>query len=1534
MGKPVLLTHYYPYFRIKSEARRNTMRQKKPETASLKQRSVSLLLALAVVLSSLTFGAVTVASAAETLYFDTSQNTAWNPGSGEKLYATFTDSGGNKVDSTVELTAAGTNLYSVTAPSGAANIQLYLLRSGYTMPDTVPGNGKTRVFLKNNANWNPPYAYAWTNGGEMTWPGAEMTKVSSGSTYWYYYDTPYQNVIFGNGTGTSSPQQSADLNISGKNLIFSKYNGNSGWDSAPYYKKYAEMSLGSRPSGANEMYALAGDEVKFSKYPYSSRTFTPKTIYLFNPDWTTASNVKVTWDLDDPYRGTFSMSPATDYGAGYYTAEVPYDAVIQFSYNYAASNQTAVPAESSSNCFNMRNGANVWCNVADTLREVTDYLAPVEGNAHNSNSAFWVDAVYYDYYSDRELEYGWLNPLKAGTGFNKSSNDWFEFKNFNSHINSLASANSSIWRFPLYFGNLCGTSKAFDGNDAHDDYKGPNFWSNKGYMGPNISGLTNFDYAVNDSNGLWANGQDSTKSPDYHYSVRGLAYNSLDSDGSMQYADGYKMPYFDSSWISSQGLGKTVTSSFPFRQTPLGNGVTGYSFDSANATDNVFFNWNGTTPTSVGYGQGESYGIRDGIQYFMNPDEKDKDTGTYYKNNKYYGIFPFNSTSGNGGNNNLDYGFGIKMEMDFRVPENGILPNGDDCTFSYSGDDDLWVYLSEYDDEGNLTDSQLVLDLGGNHKKAVGSINFATMKATATKSMKPTETGLSRDYVYIVDSYNWGDNLWVWAWNSDSDGKWYKAQYDSSAGCYRVGAGWGPQGDPNGDRFDSKTKFLVCNGKENWGSQTAQDTIVSHMGRMTYTNNLMYCADKAVSYSYNSTYESDFGFESNGSGGYSNLDSSKTYHMSVFYMERGMLESNCKIEFTMTPAQNDVKVHKEIETADVNSGLQSDLQTNDFEFKNAENGAVNNTARYTLNSDEKYSVANNGTYYLSHQDTADFDNQYKTGSNLTVTETKPSDGISYGKTYWEVVNLADGERLAYATDEGHPHTDTSTRAFKLENTNKNSYVTRQVNFVNTPDVTDMTISKTIVDKTGGDLYDVSDDFAFKLLVDLNDGQGYKARKLTYTVSSDGEDIELTTDASGAFRFSSTDSVTFTGMPVGAKYLLKELFASGYKPYQITVGDSTHDYSGGEYYGEFGNGDVSVSVANMQQLISTSLETEKMIEMGTSTALYSNGDLFTFRAQGLDETVYNSSGDKTVDIHTMKKDINQTDIDGKVTFDNDSQFLKFTKAGVYALKIFELKQNDSLTGTDDAYYEDDFTGLDSDQFIALITVDDDPLNPGAFTVSDPVYYYYDGKAPIGASTFTDANKVDIPTFINPVQKGKVTVTKADNRPEVTDRNKLENVSFMLYKVDNTEPAVGEDLKLINPHDEIEVFTDENGVAEFSDLDIYKTTGEGAELKIDGRPQYQMYALREIDTLDQHTRSRVVQIFSLPIEDKDGTPHYEINFDYVNGVIKAPETAGPGSTPFIVVGLIVVFFACASLMAYVLYFRKKGYAFAFRGKRNKK
>lgn len=99
-----------------------------------------------------------------------------------------------------------------------------------------------------------------------------------------------------------------------------------------------------------------------------------------------------------------------------------------------------------------------------------------------------------------------------------------------------------------------------------------------------------------------------------------------------------------------------------------------------------------------------------------------KDSG-----NKPHGsFFPFNTLGDSiyGGiheisGNSPDFHFGMTMSAKFIQPKDGKI-NGNNMVFEFSGDDDVWVYI----------DGVLVLDIGGVHNAASGSINFANGNVT------------------------------------------------------------------------------------------------------------------------------------------------------------------------------------------------------------------------------------------------------------------------------------------------------------------------------------------------------------------------------------------------------------------------------------------------------------------------------------------------------------------------------------------------------------------------------------------------------------------------------------------------------------------------------------------------------------------------------------------------------------------------------------------------------------------------------------
>ena len=69
----------------------------------------------------------------------------------------------------------------------------------------------------------------------------------------------------------------------------------------------------------------------------------------------------------------------------------------------------------------------------------------------------------------------------------------------------------------------------------------------------------------------------------------------------------------------------------------------------------------------------------------------------------------------------LNHWFGLNMTTQFTQTNNGIASTGDDVTFEFSGDDDVWVFI----------DGVLVGDMGGIHSARSLTINFKTGEVNA-----------------------------------------------------------------------------------------------------------------------------------------------------------------------------------------------------------------------------------------------------------------------------------------------------------------------------------------------------------------------------------------------------------------------------------------------------------------------------------------------------------------------------------------------------------------------------------------------------------------------------------------------------------------------------------------------------------------------------------------------------------------------------------------------------------------------------------
>lgn len=101
------------------------------------------------------------------------------------------------------------------------------------------------------------------------------------------------------------------------------------------------------------------------------------------------------------------------------------------------------------------------------------------------------------------------------------------------------------------------------------------------------------------------------------------------------------------------------------------------------------------------------------------------------------GFFPFNETVGGTNAAKYNFGFGTKLEIKFRLTEDGMVQGNKGnvpINFAFSGDDDVWVFI----------DGKLALDVGGDHGEVTGTLNFSGTqeeKTATVSSVKVSAAG-------------------------------------------------------------------------------------------------------------------------------------------------------------------------------------------------------------------------------------------------------------------------------------------------------------------------------------------------------------------------------------------------------------------------------------------------------------------------------------------------------------------------------------------------------------------------------------------------------------------------------------------------------------------------------------------------------------------------------------------------------------------------------------------------------------------------
>ena len=337
----------------------------------------------------------------------------------------------------------------------------------------------------------------------------------------------------------------------------------------------------------------------------------------------------------------------------------------------------------------------------------------------------YVTSTLYDYYTDYELNGKNRDNYKDND--NKASHrNWVTFREFDQALSDYYSNSGTTVPYPMYTGQFQPDAVGADGKEW-----GIRFSEIADTL--NLYGYKkdkNLFMAVNNStsdrNGKGL-GQNQEKL--YDETFQGLAGPELKNGEPIMNGTNLAMPFFNEEFLQGENSKKAKLGnvykevSFPFTQdevfkesdAPDANekGVKYWYFDSDKTT--LYLK---NDPDNGGYFLQKQNALES-----KSKNLKSDSTPVEVKNEKgetvyTYGFFPFNSGASEKQASTYNYGFGAKLQFQFTLTSDGTVKDDNNnnipIKFFFSGDDDVWVYI----------DGKLALDVGGDHGKASGLLEF------------------------------------------------------------------------------------------------------------------------------------------------------------------------------------------------------------------------------------------------------------------------------------------------------------------------------------------------------------------------------------------------------------------------------------------------------------------------------------------------------------------------------------------------------------------------------------------------------------------------------------------------------------------------------------------------------------------------------------------------------------------------------------------------------------------------------------------